>query len=477
MNFKKGISRNQEVLLPKKASDLLPEKHLAKIIYDVVDLLDISPIISKYSELGQNAYHPKMMIRLLFYHYSIGICSSRKISNSCYERLDTKYLSDGLNPSHDRISDFRLENLDELKSLFIQIVMLGNELGLIKINNLNLSIDGSKIKANASSKLSKTQEDFNKLLEKTEKEISSLLDKAQEVDDEEDKLEKENKIPKKLQSSKSRKIAIEKAMKKLQQKKEIAEIHIEDKKNRKLTDFEFKQIQKFKINTTDNDAKFMKQRNGLIKPAYNCQIAVDEDEQFIITNDVSDNCNDQHELIHMIEKIIKEIGFKPISIKGDNGYFPELGIAMKLYPEINIFIDDKNRRKTEIDFKDLIKKYSKEELWNLFKLLSKDGENEYKKRMFTVEPVFGNLKENMNIKTFLLRSIWKVKGEFNLMCIGHNLKKISNFINKNDLVIAKAMQNFQKNKEIERKYDKNNTDIKHFIKNILELFNIQRLNI
>ncbi len=444
MNFKQGISPNQEALIPKKASDYLPENHLAKIIYDVVDLLNIFPIVSKYSEIGQNAYHPKMMIRLLFYHYSIGICSSRKISNSCYERLDTKYLADGLNPSHDRISDFRKDNLEELKDLFTQIVLLGNELGLLKINNLNLSIDGTKLKANASSKLSKTEEEFNKLLEKTEIEISSLFDKAQEIDDVENKLEEENKIPKNLQSKKSRKLAIEKAIKNLQQKKEIAEIQIEKKKKRKLTDFEFKQIQKQKLNTTDNDAKFMKQRNGLIKPAYNCQIAVDEKEQFIVTNDVTDNCNDQHELIHIIEKIITEIGQKPVSIKGDNGYFPELKLALRLYPEINIFIDDQNRRKNEIEFEKILEKYSKEELWNLFKLLSKEGEREYKKRMFTVEPVFGNLKENAGIKTFLLRGMKNVKGEFNLMCIGHNLKKIKNYISKNHIDIAIAMQKTNK---------------------------------
>lgn len=444
MKFKKGISPKQEVLIAKKASDYLPENHLAKVIYDVVEILDISLIISKYSELGQNAYDPKMMIRLLFYHYSIGICSSRKISNSCYERLDTKYLADGLNPSHDRISDFRLENLEEIKLLFIQIVLLGNELGLITIKNLNVSIDGSKLKANASSKLSKTEEDFNKLLEKTETEITSLLDKAQEIDNIEDKEEKNNPIPKKLRSKKSRKIAIEKAMTKLQQKKELAEIKIELKKKREITNYEFKQIQKFKINTTDNDAKFMRQRNGLIKPAYNVQIAVDEEQQFIVTNDVTDNCNDQHELIHLIEKMSLEIGQKPNSLKGDNGYFPEVGNAMRLYPEIKLYIDDKNRRKNKINFTKLMKKYDPEELRNLINLLKINGTKEYKKRMYTVEPVFGNLKENTGIKTFLLRTIKKVKGEFNLMCIGHNLKKIVNYINKNDIDIAKAMQKIQK---------------------------------
>ncbi len=147
-------------------------------------------------------------------------------------------------------------------------------------------------------------------------------------------------------------------------------------------------------------------------------------------------------------------------------------MAIKLYPEINIFIDDKNRRKNEIDFEKISTKYSKEELLNLLKLLSKEGKNEYKKRMYTVEPVFGNLKENTGIKTFLLRSIWKVKGEFNLMCIGHNLKKIANYINKNNLVIAKAMQNFQKNQKNENKKTIIFQDSLFFAKNVLARKNL-----
>jgi len=453
MKFKQGISPNQEVLIPKKASDFLPEDHLAKIIYLIVDKLDIFPIINKYSKMGQNAYNPRMLIRLLFYHYSIGICSSRKISKSCYERLDTRYLSDGLQPSHDRISDFRKDNLEDLKDLFSQIVLIGFELGLINMTNINTSIDGSKLKANASGKLSKTEEQFAKLLEKTNEEISLLLKKAEEADIKESELLNKSKISKKLKSKISRKAAIEKAIQKVKQKKELLQHNLMEhrRKNVKppeLSKTELNRINNQKINTTDNEANFMKQRNGLIKPAYNCQVSVDEKEQFILANNVTMDCNDQHQLILMIQKTIKNIGCMPKSVKGDNGYYPELDLAIRFFPEINLFIDDKNRRNKEIDINKLQKKYSKEELWNLFKLLSKEGEEEYKKRMFTVEPIFGNLKENSGIKTFLLRGIFDVKGEFNLMCIGHNLKKIVNFISKNNIPIALAMQKIQKKQQI-----------------------------
>ncbi len=464
MNFKKGISPNQEVLLPKKASDFLPDNHLAKLIYLIVDKLCLISIVDKYSKIGQNAYHPKMMIRLLFYHYSIGICSSRKISNSCYERLDTKYLADGLNPSHDRIADFRKENLEELKNLFCQIVLIGHELGLINLNNINVSIDGSKFKAHASSKLSKTEDEFKKLLKQTEKEIFSLLEKAEIIDTYENRNDSKNEILKKLKSKRSKEIAIQKAMLKVKQKKDLLKHkYMEEKKKKpkkpnskgkmkplKLTKTELKNIDNQKINITDNEAKFMKQRNGLIKPAYNCQVSVDEKEQFIVSNDVTDECNDQHQLILMILKTIKDGNCTINSVKGDNGYFSELDIASRLFPEINLFIDDTNRRKNEIDFENIKEKYSKEELENLYKLLSKEGEEEYKKRMFTVEPVFGNIKENTGIKTFLLRGLSNAQGEFNLMCIGHNLKKISKYINKNGINIAIAMQKVhKKQKKIE----------------------------
>ena len=414
------------------------------------------------------------MLRLLFYHYSIGTCSSRKISNSCYERLDTMYLSDGLTPSHDRISDFRKENLDEIKDLFVQIVIIGNELGLVKFNNINASIDGTKLKANASSKLSKTEDEFEKLHEKINKEISELLEKANKIDEEEDN-ESESEIIKKINSGESRKKAIDEAIKKVQQKKDLMKHNIIQIKNREPTEAELKRIEKQKINSTDNDAKFMKQRNGLIKPAYNGQIVVDEQEQFILANDVTTDCNDQHQLIFMIEETIKNINCNPKSLKGDNGFFPELEIATRLYPEINFFIDDRNRRKKDIDYRIILVKYSEEKLLNLLKLLSPEGEKEYKKRMHTVEPVFGNLKENTGIKTFLLRGISKVKGEFNLMCIGHNLKKITKFINKNNLIHAIATQKIQKKQKNNNKNEFKTLNMT-FLQKKLELFSYKCLN-
>ena len=157
MKFKQGINPNQEFLFPKKLSDFLSDDHLAKAVYEIVDTLNLSRIAAKYSNIGQNAYDPHMMVRLLFYGYCKGVRSSRKISKGCEDRFDFVYLANNLKPSHDRISDFRKDNMEELKAVFKDIVLIGVNLGLTKFGNINVSIDGSKIRANASAKLVRTK--------------------------------------------------------------------------------------------------------------------------------------------------------------------------------------------------------------------------------------------------------------------------------------------------------------------------------
>ena len=456
LKFKQGIDQNQEFLFARKLSEFLPENHLAKTISEIVKLLDFQNIEGKYSEIGQHAYDPRTMVSLLFYGYSKGVRSSRKISEGCEERFDFIFLSDGLRPSHDRISDFRKDNLEELKEFFKEIVLIGANLGLAKLGNIKTSIDGTKIRANASAKLSKDEDGLKKLLEKTEKEIKKMLEEAEQIDKKEDeKYGKENRgdeLPKKLQSKESRKEAIEKAFEKLKKQKEEMKTEIRKEKNRELTESELKKIDKMKMNITDNDAKFMKERNGCIKPNYNAQLSVDEKEQFILANDVVDECNDQHQLVPMLKKTKENIKESPEKVKADNGYYPQLEQATELFPEIDLYVDDKNRRKKDLDLEEIKKEYGEVEYKNLMKLLSKEGEAEYKKRMHTVEPPIGNMKHNLGYRYFLLRGTDKVAGEFNLMCVAHNLNKIhSSFTKKKVKNVAVALQNVERTRNIGRK--------------------------
>lgn len=454
MKFKKGINRKQEFLFAKKPEDFLSEDHLAKAIYEIAEHLDINKIEAKYSALGQNAYDPKMMVRLIFNGYSVGIRSSRKISKACQERFDFVYLADGQKPSHDRISDFRKDNLEELKSMFKEIVIIGVNLGLAQIGNINTSIDGTKVRANASAKLSKDEEGLKKLLAKTKDEIDKWFEEADRIDEEEDKkygkYNHGDELPKHLQSKKARKKAIEEAIAKLREQKEQKKEQIKKEKKRDPTQTELKKIEGVKINITDHDANYMKERSGVIKPNYNAQISVDEKEQFILANDVVDECNDQHQLVPMLKQTKANIRESPKKAKADNGYYPQLKEATKLFPEIDLYVDDKNRRKNDLDLKKIKKEYDEVSYKNLKKLLSKRGSEEYKKRMYTVEPPFGNIKHNLGYRDFLLRGLPKVKGEFNLMCIAHNLKKIVSFLVKKKTNLAIALKNVKETMKIKK---------------------------
>lgn len=457
MKFKQGIDHNQEFLLPKKPSDFLSDEHLAKAVYEIVDLLDLSKIENKYSDKGQNAFDPKIMTSILFYGYCIGVRASRKISSGCEDRFDFVFLSKGLKPCHDRIADFRKDNLVELKDLFQEIVLMGCKLGLANFGNIKVSIDGSKVKASASSKLTKDEDGLANLMKKTEEEINKMFDEAEQIDKEEDeKYGKENRgdeLPKKLRSKKSRLAAIKKAYEKLQKEKQDMRDKIKKEKERELTKAEIKKIEKMKINVTDHDAKFMKQRNGVIKPNYNVQISVDEAEQFIVANDVTMECNDQKQLVPMLKQTKENIGESPKQAKADNGYHSKIEKATKQFPEIDLYIDDTNRRKEYIDFDELKQKYTKEEYNNLIKIVSPEGEAEYKKRMHTVEPVFGNLKENLGFRGTLLRGLPKVRGEFNIMCIAHNIKKIVSFLKKSGTNLAVALKNIENLTQIKGNYN------------------------
>ena len=450
IKFKKGIDINQEFLLPKKFSEYLPDNHLAKVIKEIVDNLNLSFIEEKYSSLGQHAFDPKIMISLLFYGYSVGVRSSRKISKGCEDRFDFAFLSDGFHPSHDRISDFRKDNLEELKDIFKIIVLVGSNMGLAKLGSINVCIDGAKIKANASSKLTKDEKGLVKLIEDISIEINSLLEEAEKIDNEEDnKFGKENRgdeLPKKLQSKLSRKKAIEEAYQKLIIQKEEWRKNIEEQYESKPLKNEQNKIDKMKINVTDNDANFMKENHGAIIPSYNCQISVDERGQFIIANDVTMEVNDFNQLVHMLEITTENIE-QPKSAKADIGYHSLLDEAKKKFSDTEMYVDDRKRRKEELDMEKIKEEYTEVQYKNLRKMLTKKGQKEYKKRMYTVEPVFGNIKQNLGYRYFLLRGVEKAQGEFNLMCIAHNVKKIHSSIVKNKgPPLAVALQNTKKMK-------------------------------
>jgi transposase len=467
----KAYSQHQMQMFPPSVRSLIEDDHLCLVVDDVVKVLDLSCLYRKVSSEGNPAYHPAMMLKTLFYSYASGIFSSRKIAKAMRENIAFIYLAAWQQPDFRTISDFRKNNLNELKELFVQIVMLCKHMGMIKLGHV--SIDGTKVKANASD--AKTYDN-----KRFEKEIKRLLEQADAVDQHEDQHcgvdQNSDELPASIRNQNER---ISK-LKQLQQK--------------------LSESEKEKINTTDADAVFMKTTNG-IKTSYNGQAVVDQEHQVIIAADVTNQPADVEQLIPMIDQGEHNASGGIDVCSADSGYSSGENLKAledrRVEPYIpdreyqaqargkkrgpfhkNEFVYDQQRdlyicpQGEELVFSHLQKRNGKQplliyqskscrqceffgqcttndngrtlsrhpyekQLKQMRKKLDSDqGKAVYGLRKHIVEPVFGQIKSAMGFTSFLLRGLEKVTGEFNLVAIAHNLRKIWLYLkagNKNNV--------------------------------------------
>ena len=265
-------NQGQMALFPPSVRSLIEDDHLCMVVNDVVKAMDLSCLYQKVSPEGNPAYHPAMMLKILFYAYAKGIFSSRRIAQALKENIAFIFLAAWQKPNFRTISDFRKNNLKELGLLFAQIVQLCRQLGMVKLGHI--AIDGTKIKANASEASTYDRK-------RIEKEIKRWLEHAEAIDQQEDALYGADKtgdeLPEDIRDP-------EKRIKKLKELKQKLETGGSEK-----------------INKTDPDAVFMKTTNG-IKTAYNAQVAVDAEHQVIEATDVTNDAADVEQLLPMVEQ-------------------------------------------------------------------------------------------------------------------------------------------------------------------------------
>jgi transposase len=438
----------QGYLLPPSLDDWLPESHLARFISDAVDSMDLSGFYRFYRANGQGsaAYHPVMMVKILFYAYCVGMPSSRKIAKGLVDDVALRWLAAGNAPDFRTISEFRRQHLKILKSLFIQVLLLCRRAGLAKVGVV--ALDGTKVRANASlaknRKYSSLASEEKKLLET----VDRLLREAGEVDKREDGIygsRRGDELPeglatvtnrlRKIREAKAQLEAEAKADAREQEEKIEARLREEEetgkkKRGRKPKDPDEAVDDSAKANLTDLDSRIQKTRRGYIQ-GYNAQAMVSED-QIVVACDVVQDANDIHQLAPMVEltkdelkKLNEECGL----VLADAGYCSEENLEYLLDPDSpNALIatrkDRKQRNDTDPPPRGRIPKDSR--LRDLMdrKLRTMVGRALYGMRSYIVEPVFGQMKECRNLKRFLLRGLEKVKGEFSLWCITHNLLKI-----------------------------------------------------
>lgn len=471
----KEYNQRQILLLPPDISQMVPEEHLARVINDVVDRLEINTLTKQYNETGQHSFHPRMLLKVLFYGYATGIRSSRKIAKKLEEDVIYMWLSGMQKPDFRTIALFRQKRLKQIKAIFVEIANICLELGLTKIGRLY--IDGTKIEANASGHKMIYAKALEKRQKQIEHKIQQVLDEVEKNDEiEDDKYhgKKGEAIPKNLRKEANRLKKLEQAAKRVKEQKELLK-------------------QRSNYSKTDKEANLMKMKRDYIYPGYNMQLTTNN--QVILDYEASNKCNDMDLLKPQVEEIKANYRQKPKQVIADSGYSTESnhlylnkeGIqAIIPYQSLEkenskAYREDKYRRGNfhydkkrdivicpegnpmQLVYKgrnnrgQYIKKFQTTACpWCLGREFCTPGEYRgyeyrprwerirqkirekmsqpkfkkiYKRRKMDVEAVIGNIKHNLGFKKYLLRGLEKVNIETGLIATAHNLVKIWGFRN------------------------------------------------
>jgi transposase len=421
----------QDLLLPPSLREWLPENHLAYFVSDVVDQLDLSAIYGVYEKenRGQPPYDPRLMTKLLVYGYCTGVFSSRRIQKRLQEDIPFKVLAAGNEPDFRTISDFRKIHIETLQNLFEQVLAMALECGAIKLGRV--SLDGTKLKANASKHKAMSYGRMNQKQEQLREEVKQLLGQAAAADEQEDRQygsQRGDELPEELWRRETRLAKIKQAQKVVEQRardKAAAEgKNAEEAKRVKPDD-------KAQYNFTDPDSRIMKGGDGMVQ-GYNAQAAVEPTLLLIVGQSVTEAANDKKQLKPMLEVIEKQSGQRPEAILADNGYCSEenlehLEAADQPARKIEGFIATGKQKHGEHRLPakrgPLPKGATKVDRMKR-KLQTKVGQAVYSGRKCVVEPVFGQIKQARGFRQFLLRGKKKVKGEWALLCLTHNILRL-----------------------------------------------------
>jgi transposase len=430
----------QSLLFPPSVLDFVPANHLAHFVREVVrEEIDLAPILVKYeSELGQPPYHPALMTALLLYAYTQGVYSSRKIEKGCHERLDFMAVTGMAKPDHSTISDFRRTHMKELSQLFVQVLQLCEKAGLVKLGHV--SLDGTKMKANASKRKAMSYERMVEKEKELEAEVTRWLDEAEHEDEEDNgkhgKSKRGDELPDWVANKQRRLEKIREAKARLEvEAKERARRLAEERAEKErdlghpLSGTPPKALDgipepKAQANFTDAESKIMKASSGF-EQAYNCQAAVDADSQVIVAAAVVAEQSDNHQLEPLLDQIEELVG-RPAEVSADAGYCSEANLELLEDREIRGYVATGRQKHGTASATSNEDASSKPLTCAMRTRLRRAGHSSrYRLRKQTVEPVFGQIKEARGFRRFLMRGLEKVTGEWSLLCIVHNLLKIA----------------------------------------------------
>ena len=439
-------SLDQTYLMPPSVHDWLPENHMARLLADVVSELDLSAILGDYGRKdnrGLTAYHPEMMTRLLLYAYCTNQPSSRKIEQGTYTDVPLRYLAANQHPDHDTIAEFRRRHLPALAALFVQVLALCREAGLVRLGHV--AIDGTKVKANANSHQSYTLDELLELEKGWQQTVDKLLHQAEQAD-QADGRNSDPPLPSDLAKAETRLAAIraaqqtikdraqqrleraEAAAAKLKRKSKREQLTAGERSRREQVKKTLKRAQgqvkkpTSSYNFVDPDSRIMRDgaTRGFVQ-GYNAQIAVDDAKQIIVAYDVSQDGTDHHLLAPMIAQMETHLGQRAACITADTGYFDTAEIELLQTAGQNLLIPPER-----ITTKPLSPNATRNAVADAMRerLKLEAEKKQYDRRSCTVEPVFGYTKEQRKFRRFALRGHENVRGEWALIVISHNLRKL-----------------------------------------------------
>ena len=423
---------DQEFLLPPSLRDWLPENHLAYFVSDVVDNLDLSAMEAVYGDeqRGQPPYDPRMMTKLLIYGYCIGLFSSRRIQQRLHEDIAFRVLAAGNAPNFRTISDFRKIHLATLEGLFEQVLKIALEAGAMKLGRV--ALDGTKVKANASKHKAMSYDRMKEKERQMRAEVKQLLAQAEAADVAEDEQygadQHGEELPEELQRRESR-------LQKIRQAKRALEERARQKAEAEgKSAEEVKQAQpaaKDQYNFTDPESRIMMGSDGFVQ-GYNAQAAVEPALQLIVGQSVTPAPNDKEQVAPMVEVIAQQSGQRPTELLADSGYCSEknlehLETAGESRQPVKVYVATGKQKHGEhrrpCPRGPLPKNATRVERMKR-KLQTKAGRAVYAARKTIVEPVFGQIKQARGFRQFLLRGLSKVRGEWALVCLTHNILKL-----------------------------------------------------
>jgi transposase len=411
---------DQDYLLPPSLRDWLPENHLAYFVSDVIDNVDLSAMDEVYGDerRGQPPYDPRMMTKLLVYGYCVGVFSSRRIERRLVEDIAFRVLAAGNAPNFRTISDFRKIHLKALEALFEQVLKIALEAGAVKVGRV--ALDGTKIKANASKHKAMSYGRMQEKEKEIRAEVKQMLARAEAADEEEDALHGRDRRGDELPAELGRR---ESRLQKIREAKKALEARAREKAATAGEDPQQAQpAEKDQYNFTDPQSRIMMGADGFVQ-SYNAQAAVEPDLQLIVGQTVTAAANDKGQLLPMIEVVQQQSGQRPGEVLADSGYCSEKNLEQL---DIAGYIATGKQKHGEYRKPcprgplphnatrvDRMKR----------RLQTKAGKAIYATRKTIVEPVFGQIKQARGFRQFLLRGIEKVRGEWALVCLTHNILK------------------------------------------------------